>query len=1046
MANITRSSTEYFKGTPGPYEGIVVGHLDPAYMGTLKVEIIKKTSSGNDPERTGQMVEARYLSPFYGVTPQAATTGNSGYENTQKSYGMWMVPPDVGTRVIIMLIEGNISQAFWIGCVQDEYMNFMTPGYAATTQVENLTGVPAEKIAKKIPVGEYNKRREDGTAKNPTKFNKPPHSDIISHLNEQGLIDDDVRGTTSSSARREVPSAVFGISTPGPLDKRTNAPKNPIGPFEAKATQFTSRLGGTSFVMDDGDDKIIRKGPASVTPPEYENIESLSEDETPIGDVTLPANELTRIRTRTGHQILLHNTEDLIYIGNARGTSWIEMTSNGKIDIYAQDSISVHTSNDLNFTADRDINFTSGENVNFMVGKDFRTTAGDSIHNTASLNINNTAGQSISEIAGTNISNYANIDASYQSVRNTVLSAGRDLEVSSGANSTIESGYHTHIISGSSAKLFVKEGDFVFAVANGDVNAETGAINLLAEDVSMDLTKLTLNSKTQINMESNTFALNTKRATEINSDGNYYSLVTGRHQTRAGNGIKLQAEGNDIEIRAQDDIKLWAVEGDFQGCVNSDWLMDVNGKTALTSRGLFDISSTNSDNTEVNSETGFTVNVLDRGGVRIYSGGGMQIKSAGGEDGNGDIVIDSGWDVKFKSANTLGVDAAESIQLKASAGNVQIKGAQTELQPTGDLPAIDSAETPNQPVFIELPDDINYRLAFPFISYVKWHKYDAASLSVIEPFTNTPPLPPVFAVHPTPAIYADRVARIPMHEPWYQHENLDPLKFTPDKTRAGSELPDIYHPQIPDTFATTPVKQEELGEKTESIIFNGDSLIQGDGTEYTWNAGALSPWQEAGFNHGLTIPLCNAVFTVIHSQYGTWDSSRTETMPPDVGDDQARIALAKKRYQSLIRLKDNEVLDLLNAGETSFFTAAYGNLTEYGKAIGNIKTADALNFRGHGPYIGLAGRGIFEKLLTGVRNYTGQQLSQRENPFDLTDIDKNNFLAYYVLKHYQDHGRGMLGNTRIMLFGNEDYDIMHKRDVFIYKEKFKETRTIQNAS
>ena len=32
------------------------------------------------------------------------------------------------------------------------------------------------------------------------------------------------------------------------------------------------------------------------------------------GKRELPHNELFRVRTRTGHQILLHNTEDLIYI------------------------------------------------------------------------------------------------------------------------------------------------------------------------------------------------------------------------------------------------------------------------------------------------------------------------------------------------------------------------------------------------------------------------------------------------------------------------------------------------------------------------------------------------------------------------------------------------------------------------------------------------------------------------------------------------------------------------------------------------------------
>jgi hypothetical protein len=112
--------------------------------------------------------------------------------------------------------------------------------------------------------------------------------------------------------------------------------------------------------MDDGDDKFLRKTTASEGPPEYANAEAGETD----GNPTLPQNELVRIKTRTGHQILLHNTEDLIYISNARGTAWIELTSDGKIDIHANDSISIHTEADLNFVAERDINLEAGRNVN----------------------------------------------------------------------------------------------------------------------------------------------------------------------------------------------------------------------------------------------------------------------------------------------------------------------------------------------------------------------------------------------------------------------------------------------------------------------------------------------------------------------------------------------------------------------------------------------------------------------------------------------------------------------------------------------------------
>ena len=167
---------------------------------------------------------------------------------------------------------------------------------------------------------------------------------------------------------------VFGISTPGPLDKSKGARQGPIGKEEHRITNaYLSRLGGSTFVMDDGDDKFLRKSHASEGPPEYAAVEQGETD----GNAGIPHNELVRIRTRTGHQILLHNSEDLIYIGNSRGTAWIELTSNGKIDIYAADSISMHTKGDFNITADKDINLTStGGSVNINSSENFLATAG----------------------------------------------------------------------------------------------------------------------------------------------------------------------------------------------------------------------------------------------------------------------------------------------------------------------------------------------------------------------------------------------------------------------------------------------------------------------------------------------------------------------------------------------------------------------------------------------------------------------------------------------------------------------------------------------
>jgi hypothetical protein len=358
---IESRSIEQQRFNAGPYLARIISHLDPKYMGTLQVELLRNV--GNIPDRSSNIFQVRYLSPFYGVTGMEYLGAGDSYNDTQKSYGMWMIPPDPGTTVLVIFAEGDPKQGFWIGCVQDEYMNFMVPGLAAT-ELTTSGG-------KKQPVAEYNKKTSKLESADTTLYKKPVHP-LSKILETQGLLEDEVRGITTSSARRETPSAVFGISTPGPIDKTNGAPKGPVGKLETRITSaFVSRLGGSTFVMDDGDDKFLRKKPAGEDKPEYTAVEDGEKG----GDPSIPHNELIRIRTRTGHQILLHNSEDLIYIGNAKGTTWVELTSNGKIDIYAKDSVSVHSEQDINFTADRDINLTAKNNINLNAGANFFATA-----------------------------------------------------------------------------------------------------------------------------------------------------------------------------------------------------------------------------------------------------------------------------------------------------------------------------------------------------------------------------------------------------------------------------------------------------------------------------------------------------------------------------------------------------------------------------------------------------------------------------------------------------------------------------------------------
>jgi hypothetical protein len=222
--------------------------------------------------------------------------------------------------------------------------------------------------------------------------------------------------------------------------------------------------------MDDGDDKFLRKTSASEGPPEYAAVEQGETD----GDRTIPHNEVIRFRTRTGHQILMHNSEDLIYIGNSRGTTWIELTSDGKIDIYAEDSVSVHTKQDMNFYADRDINFEAGRNFNLKVKERHQTEVGtDKITLVDGKVAIKVVGTKDEEITGaTKITVLSTLDVNASD--NTKITTGGALDVKSGGASKLESGGDTTI---KAANTAIDGGNINFnsGIAGGAESAEVAA-------------------------------------------------------------------------------------------------------------------------------------------------------------------------------------------------------------------------------------------------------------------------------------------------------------------------------------------------------------------------------------------------------------------------------------------------------------------------------------------------------------------------------------------------------------------------------------------
>jgi hypothetical protein len=101
-----------------------------------------------------------------------------------------------------------------------------------------------------------------------------------------------------------------------------------------------------------------------------------------------------RIKTTTGHQIILDDTNERIYVSTNKGASWFEMDTDGHIHFFGSKSISFNTDADFNVTAANinlaasgainitgsDVaNITSGTSINLKSGCSTIITAGDHV-------------------------------------------------------------------------------------------------------------------------------------------------------------------------------------------------------------------------------------------------------------------------------------------------------------------------------------------------------------------------------------------------------------------------------------------------------------------------------------------------------------------------------------------------------------------------------------------------------------------------------------------------------------------------------------------
>jgi len=369
---------------PSAVMGIVKNNIDPTRSGRIEVFLLRGNSA--DQDSPSSWVPVNYMSPFFGYTQNTASSDDDGnYLGNPNSYGMWMTPPDIGTEVLCVFLNGDINFGYYIGALPKPGLTYMVPAVGSSDYViGNESEAKSYGGATRLPVTEANNANKKLSDSPTLAYNpRPIHSYQATILFNQGLLKDSDRGTISSSSMRESPSHVFGISTPGRPIYQGGYDDKSIGDAiksDDKNENFKiiGRRGGHSFVMDDGD--LYGK------------------------------DQLIRLRTATGHTILMNDYAQTLMIMHANGQSYIELGREGTIDMYSTNSVNIRTEGDLNLHADRNININAVGDLNLSA----KNTHIESL-------------QSMSQYAGNKFENYSKGDYTVKTESTVAVESSGDI-------------------------------------------------------------------------------------------------------------------------------------------------------------------------------------------------------------------------------------------------------------------------------------------------------------------------------------------------------------------------------------------------------------------------------------------------------------------------------------------------------------------------------------------------------------------------------------------------------------------------------------------
>lgn len=316
--------------------GVVVDGDDPLQSGRLRIFC---PNLNDDPKKLHHLPWAACASPFAGTisNPNFVRGAGKGPETTDGpvSYGLWAIP-EQGAIVLVARIDGDERRRVWLGCLHSHQEthtllngrydwepggNVKGPLSSTKGEIEPYSTNAKKAFDDKTDSAEWKTRQADFQAAAVPKSEGAPVPEREDYL--------DVENSDMQDAEQD--DWVKSILGAHGYDWSAN---KGLGSFLQSKVYGFSTPGFHAFSMDDR-----------------------------------AFSNRMRMRSATGHQIILDDTNERIYIASNEGNNYIELDSNGNIDVYSKRRVSIHAEEDINFSTDKTFRVKAKEGI-FMYSGD----------------------------------------------------------------------------------------------------------------------------------------------------------------------------------------------------------------------------------------------------------------------------------------------------------------------------------------------------------------------------------------------------------------------------------------------------------------------------------------------------------------------------------------------------------------------------------------------------------------------------------------------------------------------------------------------------